>query len=176
VHIEWLTPSRAPRSFSKPIQMNAISVELPAVPDKFYPCWDQSTQRDSWQVFLVRLRSSAHFASEPATRPGTGWILAQERLTSGRSPSFMNISQLRPFRRIIEEICTEPARSIDGLMEPNLPLPTSRGDIVFAPFSRAVAHLQAHAARNSRSMTTYRQGRRRCQPNKQGVQLRRDRA
>lgn len=143
MHIEWLTRSRAPRSFSKPIQMNAISVELPAVPDKFYPCGDQSTQRDSWQVFLVRLRSSAHFAGEPATRPGTGWILAQERLTSGRSPSFMNISQLRPFRRIIEEICTEPARSNGSLEWSNRRTHGAKSSSPYEPWRHRLRTLQS---------------------------------
>jgi hypothetical protein len=78
---------------------------------------DPSTQRDFWLVFLVASKEFRHFAPELATRPLQEfgfWLRKGSRAAA--SPSFMNISRLRPYRRIIEEICTELQRS-NGLLE-----------------------------------------------------------
>jgi len=83
-------------------------------------------------------------------------------------------------RRIKRNVSTASLKETDEadrlIGKPNLPRPTSPGDIVFAPFNRAIAHLQAHAATTPRSRTSYRPGRQHCQPNRQGASQRWDRA
>jgi hypothetical protein len=82
VHIEWLTPSRAPRSFSKPIQMKAVSVELPLVPDKFYKGKNQPEPEFFNNLMrkgeLRREADAAHEVSET-------WVGSQ-RVESGIHP------------------------------------------------------------------------------------------
>jgi hypothetical protein len=106
----------------------------------------------------------ARSAEKSVTGAGAGTTVGGTRLLSATIA--MNKIKSNVSKASLKEI--DEAYGFIGT--PNPPVPTSPVKSS-AAFNRAVAHLQAHAARNSRLTTSYRQGRRHCQPNRKGEQL-----